>query len=100
MAKASQPKDILARVADLGEEALHKLADAPGGSKLFEMANQSKTRLDEMQKRLRGLDALEKRVEKLEKKLDALSKSSAAKTPAAAKKPPSPRKPATAPKKS
>ncbi len=99
MAKASQPKDILARVADLGEEALHKLADAPGGSKLMEMANQSKTRLDEMQKRLRGLDALEKRVEKLEKKLDALSKKPAAKTPAAAKKPPSPRKPATAPKK-
>ncbi len=85
MAKATQPKDILSRVADLGEEALHKLADAPGGSKVLEMMNQSKTRLDEMQKRLRGLDALEKRVEKLEKKLDTLSKKPAASKPAAKK---------------
>lgn len=85
MAKATQPKDILSRVADLGEEALHKLADAPGGSKVLEMMNQSKTRLDEMQRRLRGLDALEKRVEKLEKKLDTLSKKPAASKPAAKK---------------
>ncbi len=92
MAKATQPKDIFSRVADLGEEALHKLADAPGGSKVLEMMNQSKTRLDEMQRRLRGLDALEKRVEKLEKKLDTLSKKPAASKPAASK--PAAKKPA------
>ena len=94
MARASQPKDILARVQDLGEEALHKLAEVPGGSKLLEMANQSRTRLDEMQKRLRGLDVLEERVEALERKLDALAKASkpAAKKPAAKK--PATKKPA------
>ena len=87
MARASQPKDILARVQDLGEEALHKLAEVPGGSKLLEMANHSRTRLDEMQKRLRGLDVLEERVDALERKIDALTKASkpAASKPAAKK---------------
>ena len=87
MARATQPKDILARVQDLGEEALHKLAEAPGGARLLEMANQSRTRLDEMQKKLRGLDVLEERVDALEKRLDALTKKPAARKPAAAKKP-------------
>ena len=97
MARASQPKDILARVQDLGEEALHKLADVPGGAKLLEMANQSRTRLDEIQKRLRGLDVLEERVDALEKRLDTLTTK-----PATARKPPA-KKPAarkTAAKKS
>jgi len=95
MARASQPKDILARVQDLGEEALHKLAEAPGGAKLLEMANQSRTRLDEMQKRLRGLDVLEERVDALERKLDALTKQPPASKPAARKpaKKPAPKKP-------
>jgi hypothetical protein len=98
MARASQPKDILARVQDLGEEALHKLAEAPGGARLLEMANQSRTRLDEMQKRLRGLDVLEERVDALERKLDALTASpkqaarkQAARKPAARK--PAPKQP-------
>ena len=90
---ATQPKDIFSRVQDLGEEALHKLADVPGGSKLLEMANQSRARLDEIQKRLRGLDVLEQRVDELEQRLDALTKKpakkkQATKKPAAAKKPP------------
>lgn len=89
--KASQPKDILSRVQDLGEEALHKLAEAPGGSRVLEMMNQSRTRLDEMQKRLRGLDVLEERVDQLERKLDALTK----KPKPAARKKPAPKKPAS-----
>jgi polyhydroxyalkanoate synthesis regulator phasin len=89
MARASQPKDIFARVQDLGEEALHKLAEAPGGARLLEMANQSRTRLDEVQKRLRGLDVLEERVDALERRLDALEKTA---KPAAGK--PAPAKPA------
>ena len=92
MARATQPKDIFARVQDLGEEALHKLAEAPGGARLLEMANQSRTRLDEMQKKLRGLDVLEERVDALEKRLDALTKKPAARKPAAKK--PAARKPA------
>ena len=96
MAKTQQ-KDILSRVQDLGAEALHKLADVPGGSKLVDMANETRTRLDDVQKRLRGLDALEKRVAKLERELakkPAASKSTtarkrtSARKPAPAKKPP------------
>lgn len=73
MAKTQQ-KDLLTRFQDLGAEALHKLADVPGGSKFVELANDTKTRLDEMQKKLRGLDELEKRVARLEKQLAAESK--------------------------
>jgi hypothetical protein len=49
MAKTQQ-KDILSRMQDLGNEALQKLADVPGGSKLVDMAYETRTRLDEMQK--------------------------------------------------
>ena len=92
----AQQKDILSRMTDLGAEALHKLADVPGGSRLVEMANESKTRLDEMQKRLRGLDALERRVEKLERQLAAQAKPAAARS--TARKPAA--KPSTAAKRS
>ncbi len=89
-------KDLLSRVQDFGEEALHKLADVPGGSKLLEMANQSRTRLDEMQKRLRGLDVLERRVDELEERLAKLETAATTKKAAAiAKTPAVPRKPAT-----
>ena len=98
MAKATQPKDIFSRVQDLGEEALQKLADVPGGSKLLDMANQSRSRLDEMQKRLRGLDVLERRVDELERRLDALTQKPAAAKKSAARKPdakkPKPKPPA------
>ena len=82
MAKTQQ-KDILSRVQDLGAEALHKLQDVPGGSKLVDMANETRTRLDDVQKKLRGLDALEKRVAKLEQQLAA--KKPAVRKPAARK---------------
>ena len=93
----TKQSDILSRVTDLGAEALHKLADVPGGSRLVEMANDSKSRLDEIQKRLRGLDELEKRVAKLERQLAAQTKKpAAAKTAArkpAAKRSTTPKKP-------
>jgi hypothetical protein len=76
MAKTQQ-KDILTQVRDLGSEALHKLADVPGGSKLLEMANETRSRLDEIQKKLRGLDELDKRVAKLEQQLGVEPKKTA-----------------------
>ena len=92
--KETQSKDLFTRVQDLGEEALHKLADVPGGSKLLDVANQSRARLDEMQKRLRGLDVLERRVDELEQRLAKLeTKATTKKAAAVAKKPAVPRKP-------
>ena len=94
---AKNPQDLLSRFADLGEEALHKLPSVPGGTKVMDVVNQSRSRLDEVQKRLRGLDVLEQRVDKLERRLAKLESSAttkkaaarkpAAKKPAAAKKP-------------
>ena len=93
MAKTSsttKQNDILTRFTELGHEALNRLSDMPGGSKFVDMMNDSKTRLDEMQKKLRGLDELEKRVAKLEREL--------AKQPTTARKPATARKRTTAPK--
>lgn len=106
MAKTQQ-KDIFTQVRDLGSEALNRLADVPGGSKLVEMANETRSRLDEVQKRLRGLDDLERRVARIEQQLAAQGatkattarkattapkttarKTTAARTPATPKKPP------------
>ena len=94
--RTAKQNDILSRVTELGQEALHKLTEVPGGAKLVDMMNDSKSRLDEMQKKLRGLDALERRVAKLEQQLAAQAKKPAARKPAAKK--PAARKPAT-PKK-
>ena len=92
MTKASQ-KDILSRVQDLGEEALQRLADVPGGARLVEMANQSKTRLDDLQKRVRGLEGLEQRVAKLEQQVAALTTAASVETPAGPAAPATPTDP-------
>jgi hypothetical protein len=95
MPKTSTTKqnDILARFTELGHEALNRLSDMPGGSKFVDMMNESKTRLDEMQKKLRGLDELEKRVAKLEKQVAAAAKPAPKRKRPAARKPAAPKPP-------
>src|SRR5437588_11358313 len=68
-----EPKDLLTMLADRGEEAIQRLSDAPGADRLLGAAQALRDRMDEMQKRLRGIDALEKRVAELEKRVDAQS---------------------------
>ena len=70
---AREPKDLLTMLADRGEEAIQRLSDAPGADRLLGAAQALRDRMDEMQKRIRGIDALEKRVAELEKRVDALS---------------------------
>ena len=79
MAQQQRSQDIFSRLADRGEEVIGKLGDMPGAQRLLESANMLKDRTDELQKKIRGLDALERRVVALEKKVDQLSKSSASK---------------------
>jgi DNA-directed RNA polymerase sigma subunit (sigma70/sigma32) len=92
-------RDLLSRLADAGEEAIQRLSKAPGGENITKALNVSRERLDELQKRVRGIEALEKRVAALEKRVDALApqarpgKKAAAKKPAARK----PRASATSP---
>ncbi|HUQ23085.1 MAG TPA: hypothetical protein VM049_08720 [Gaiellaceae bacterium] len=93
----TQQKDILSRVQDLGAEALQRLTEVPGGSKLVDMANETRSRLDEMQKKMRGLEELEKRVAKLERDLAKKPATTSTTTPrkrTAARKPAAPKKPA------
>ena len=68
-----EPKDLLTMLADRGEEAIQRLADAPGADRLLNAAQALRDRMDEMQKRVRGIDALEKRVAELEKRVETLS---------------------------
>lgn len=94
MAQRKQ-KDMLSRLAETGEEALHKLADLPGGTKVLEAGNALRERVDDLTKKVRSLDPLERRVAELEKRLEQLSpaaKKPAAKKPTAAKKPAATRK--------
>jgi len=81
-------KDLMTRLADAGEEALQRLADLPGGQRALTAANDLRTRVDDLAKKVRGIDALEARVVKLEKELATLKK---AKAPARRS---TPRKPA------
>ena len=68
-----EPKDLLTMLTDRGEEAIQRLSDAPGADRLLGAAQALRDRMDEMQKRLRGIDAIERRVAELEKRVDALS---------------------------
>ncbi len=86
--KTKAEKDFVTRLADAGEEALQRIADLPGGQKALTAYNDLKTRVDELGKKVRGIDALEERVAKLEKEIAALKK---AKAPARKQ---APRKPA------
>jgi len=67
-------KDFVTRLADAGEEALQRLADLPGGQKAVAAVNDLRTRVDDLAKKVRGIDALEARVAKLEKDVAALRK--------------------------
>ena len=56
-----EPKDLLTRLADRGEEAIQRLSDAPGADRLLGVAQSLRDRMDEMQRRVRGIDELETR---------------------------------------
>jgi polyhydroxyalkanoate synthesis regulator phasin len=71
----NRKNDLFGKLADLSEEAMQRLSDAPGGDRLVGALNATRTRVDELQKRVRGLETLEQRVAALERKVDKLGKS-------------------------
>ena len=94
-----QQRDLISRLADRGEEVLSKFAETPGAHEVLELLNTSRERLDDLQKRVIGLENLERRLDEIEKRLAKLEKG--AKPPAkapvrkpAARKPAAPKKPA------
>ena len=64
--------DVIARLAGKGEQAMQKLADLPGGTRTLKAFNDLRERVDELSKRVRGIDALEQRVARLEKEVAGL----------------------------
>ncbi len=66
--------DLLGRLADISEEAMQRLSDAPGGERLMNTLNSMRDRVDELQRRVRGLEDLEKRLEALEARVDKIAK--------------------------
>ena len=79
--------DLLGKLAELSEEAIHRLQDAPGGDRLVGTMNTMRDRVDELQRRVRGIDELEKRLTALERKVDKLTKDAAPATPSRSAKP-------------
>jgi hypothetical protein len=67
-------KDLLTRLSDVGEEALSRVAGSQATTRVIETVGGMRERLDDVQKKVRGLDALERRVAQLEKRVDELSK--------------------------
>jgi hypothetical protein len=81
MAQSPKQKDLLTRLSDAGEEALSRVASSPATTKLFDSVGGMRERVDELQRKVRGLDSLEKRVAKLEKRVDELTKAKRKTTP-------------------
>jgi hypothetical protein len=78
---ADQPqKNLVTRLADVGEEAIQRLGGAPGGDRLVGAVNTLRNRVDEMQKRLRGLDDIEERLHSIEERVEKLESTTASKS--------------------
>ncbi len=67
-------KDLINRLADVGEEAFSRVAGSQTTARVVESIGGMRERLDDVQKKVRGLDALERRVATLERRLDELDK--------------------------
>ena len=77
--------DLLGKLAELSEEAMNRLQDAPGGDRVLGTVNAMRDRLDDLQRRVRGIDDLERRLTALEKKVDKLAKDAGSSPRGAAK---------------
>lgn len=71
---ADRNKDLLSRFADLSEEVVQRLAEAPGADRALGALKALGDKVDELQRRTRGFEELERRLGAVEKRLDALSR--------------------------
>jgi hypothetical protein len=75
MAQRGQQKDLIARFADMGEEALQKLLSTPGTDRLLGAFGKMRDEVDLLAKRVRGMEDLEKRLAKLEREVARMKSS-------------------------
>lgn len=67
-------KNPLDRLANIGEELIGKASQSPTAARAIQGAMQMKERVDDLSKRVRGLEGMEKRIAELEKRLAKLEK--------------------------
>jgi hypothetical protein len=72
---AERNKDLLGRLADLSEDAIQRLSEAPGADRVLQALKGLGDRVDELQRRTKGFEELDRRLAALEKKVSGLSKS-------------------------
>jgi|SRR5262245_22856009 len=75
-------KDLVARLTDLSEGAIQRLSEAPGAERALQALKGLADKVDELQRRTRGFEEIEKRLAALEKRVDSLAKPKHARKPA------------------
>jgi hypothetical protein len=75
---AERKQDLLGQLADLSEAAIQKLSEAPGADRVLHALKGLGDRVDDLQRRTKGYEELERRLTALEKKVSGLAKSSSA----------------------
>src|SRR3954447_14258118 len=92
---AETNKDLMARLADRGEQGVGRITDLPGAKTMLDRMTALTKQLNETQRRLRALDPLEQRVTAVEKRLATLEGKGSSAKPAATRKKTSTAKPAS-----
>jgi hypothetical protein len=67
-------KSVISQLANAGEEALGKLAQNPAAHKVLQGAVELRDKVDDLGKRVRGLEGMEQRLAGLEKRLEKMEK--------------------------
>jgi uncharacterized protein YoxC len=73
-AAGAESKSRVSQLASLGDDLLGKATNHPATAKFLQNANQLKERVDDLSKKVRGIDALEQRVDELEARVEKLEK--------------------------
>lgn len=86
MSTKKRTSDPIADLASRGHETLARVVDLPGGSTAAKAFADLRGRVDDLTRRVRGLDEIEARVAKLEKELATLKRAQKAAPKAPARK--------------
>jgi hypothetical protein len=89
----TKPTSTIDRLTSLGEQAVNKASQHPTANKVIQQGMQLKAKVDDLSKRVRGLEAMEKKMTQLEKRVAKLE-GAKKKAASATKKPTPPTPPA------
>lgn len=72
MAQTNANPNLITRLADRGEQVVGRITDLPGAKTLIDKTAALAKNVDSMQKQLRSLDPLQKKVAALERRVEKL----------------------------